>query len=297
MVFMELHGDNDFKSIFPTVAEEVKQDEERKQTELFLQMLDDIEERNTGNSRDQGGKEFHHGSRERDRSRRRGVKHRRLRPRKYYREYDYDSDSSSSVSDYYSSEDEYYHRSRPRRRYRKPNREYMKVSITDDEKRRMEREKKERDEETARRRKYHGKVHTLDDLPPEELNFSELFGFPSAPEPPEVNVTAGRRLKDGKTVYNAFFPDMLDLGFDFNNVEIQVEYVLLFILVIFLIGIFIGRRASVARHKKQLQEINEKHTKQLNLIQQHLSREKTQQQPIYIPVVVPGNQTSQMQNQ
>jgi heme exporter protein D len=45
MVYFESFGDNDFASIFPSVAEERREEEERRQTEMFLRLLDEMDHR------------------------------------------------------------------------------------------------------------------------------------------------------------------------------------------------------------------------------------------------------------
>ena len=177
MVFFESDGKNDFASIFPSVAEEYKEEEERRQTELFLQVLEDLEStRKTNNNRlDEGNNS---------------------------------------------------------------RKEFMRVSITGDE----EDNKKKSKDETDRNR-----VHTIRDLPQDDL--FEMFG-PPIPETPQVNIEAGRRLHDGKTIYTAslpgWFEDMQLGGMSFN-----VELGVLMILIVFLIGLWLGRRGSKRSRKTQ----------------------------------------------
>ncbi len=149
----------------------------------------------------------------------------------------------------------------------------MKVSIVDDEKAKNESKK------DSERKKWHGKVHTLDDLPPDQFEFGNLFG-PPPPDPPEVNVKAGRRLGDGKVVYSASFPNLMDYGVNFGSFDLQLEYIILFIIIVFMVGIYIGKRVSAARHNKQIKQMQLSHAKQLSTIKHALvSRATTSATP------------------
>ena len=279
---MELQGDNDFSAIFPSVAEEIKEEEERKQTEMFLRLLDDIDTR-TNNRQEE---EF----------RKHSLPRKRRQRYRYSDEYDSCSDGDDDV--YYSDNDLPPRRRRShgrRSRATYPAKEYLKVSITDDEKQRREKERIAREEE-QQRAALRGKVHTLDDLPPDEMDLAQLFGVAPMPDPPEVNVTAGRRLHDGKLVYSASFPNLADFGIDLGSFTFQLEYIIVFVMVVFMIGIFLGRRASAARHRREIKTITKSHMNQLQSIKDQIAiyttrqHEQTQrqqqqpQQPIYVPV-------------
>lgn len=270
MVFMEHQGENDFESLFPSVAESVKEEEEKKQTEMFLRLLDDIDTRT--NDRHAGSSP------------------------PGYRDDDEYSDSSDSEYE----EERRRRKPRKRKNRKRPSREYLKVSITDDEKTRKEKQRLEKEEE-QKRAELVGRVHTLDDLPPDEMDFAQLFGIPPAPEPPEVNVTAGRRLKDGKIVYNATFPNLNDFGLDIGSFNIQLEYVIIFFLVVFLIGVFIGRRAAEGRFNSKIKKLTDTYNKQLenlrqqfNASTQQIQQQQQQQQPMFVPV--PMHQWQTMMN-
>lgn len=226
MVFWETSGENDFRSLFPTYAEKAKEDEERKQAEMFLRILDDLESR---------------------------------------------------------SEE------------RTSGKENLKVSITDPEKAKEE-SKKEEMKEKQQKRALHGKVHTLDDLPPDELDFISLFGMPPAPEPPEVSIEAGRRLSDGKIKYNAKLPsfslsESLGIGsfFDFPGSTIDLETVILGFFVILIIGILIGKWTSRSRHRKEIGAIHKKHSMEIQALQEQvkLLSSNQQKQPMYMMMVPP----------
>lgn len=226
MVFWETSGENDFRSLFPTYAEKAKEDEERKQTEMFLRILDDLESR---------------------------------------------------------SED------------RTSGKENLKVSITDPE-RAKEESKLEEVKEKQQKKALHGKVHTLDDLPPDEMDFISLFGIPPAPEPPEVSIEAGRRLSDGKIKYNAKIPsfslsESLGIGsfFGFPGSSIDLETVILGFFIILIIGILIGKWTSSSRHKKEIGAIHKKHSMEIQALQEQVRLLSThqQKQPMYMMMVPP----------
>lgn len=238
MVFWETTGDNDFRSLFPSVAEEVREDEERKQTEMFLKLLEDIDSRSPKDSQESDGGGHSRGS----------------------------------------------------------TREFLKVSITDPEK--AERENNE-EKTQAPRARFHGKVHTLDDLPPDELDFASLFGVPPAPEPPEMNFEAGRRLSDGKIKYSASLPPISFAAFGFpaemQGFSIQVEYVLIGVLLVFLLGIWLGRKATQNRFQRELRRVHTNYASQMHAMHSKINT-LTQQPPVYMPVPMvmsPGTNTSE----
>jgi hypothetical protein len=255
MVFMENVGDNDFGSVYDSVGEQVREEEERQQAEMFLRLLDDLDARATGDTTS--------------------------------------PDVSDNDSEYgYSDDEEEYRRQRMKKRRgrsrgtRRPNlhKEYMKVSITDDEKNKREQKK----EDEHKRRDFYGKVHTLDDLPPDEMDFYKIFGGAPPEELPEVNIQGGRRLRDGKIVYSASFPGMFLDGLDIGSFSLDMEYVLLFIVVVLLVGIFVGKMSSGNKHRREIQQLKKTHMNQLNSIQQNIiASSKSSAQPVYIPVPMP----------
>lgn len=267
MVVYESMGDNDFRSLYKSVDEEMTEAEERKQTEMMLRVLDDLDARITTKEKPNNFK-------------------RKRRSKYVRREYDSDyteSDESDSESDFDFGEG---YRERPRRigRPYKPKKEFMKISIVDDEKARREQLKEDR-----RREKLHGKVHTLDDLPRDELDFGSLFGTPAAPEP-DINIQAGRRVADGKVLYSASFPGFLD-GFELDNFDFQVEYIIMILLVVFLVGIHIGRKVSNRRNARTITQLRQKHNNQLqamerNFIMSGYGRFQHNPNPVYVPVPV-----------
>lgn len=257
MVLMEEHsGSGDFRKIFNSVSEEIREDEERQQTEMFLRLLDDLDARETDDNdrhaRDNG-------------------------------------DSASNESD---SEDDMVHPSnskhrRRRRRFgREPvhHKEFLKVNITDDDKTKREKQKKE----DLRREEMRGKIHTINDLPPDELDLYKLMGLSPPAESSEVNIESGRRLKDGKVIYSAKFPTgtIFD-GFDIGSFTIEFEYIIIFIMGVFLIGISIGKLTSSAQHNREMQKLKTMHLKQIESIEHNLvaMRQNTHAStPIYIPI-------------
>lgn len=125
----------------------------------------------------------------------------------------------------------------------RPRRELMRVSITDSDKANRDNELEE-SRRTARREAAVQRVHTLDDLPKEDI-----FGFPvlAAEEADplaaalDVQIIPGRRVHDGAVAYHANFPLYTEYMEAYG--EIQMEHVLFGFLVLFLIGVYFGSRA------------------------------------------------------
>lgn len=274
MVVYENTGDNDFRSLYKSIDEEMTEAEERKQTEMMLRVLDDLDARITT-------KEKH--------------TNKKKRRRHKYRKRDYDSDfteTDDSDSDY-DSEEEYIPRQHGIGRRYKPKKELMKVSIVDDEKTRREQSREDR-----RRKKFYGKVHTLDDLPPDELDFASLFGTPAISEP-EINIQPGRRVADGKIFYSASFPGFLD-GFEFDNIDFQIEYAIIFILIVFLVGIYIGKTASNRRNTRTINQLRQKHSHQIQAMERNFLMSgygRPQQNPMYVPIPVQTQNTQPLADQ
>ena len=177
MVFHEMDvGGGDFASIFASVAEAKQEEEERKQTMMFLRILDSMDER--GNSK-------------------------------------VSAPSTPGI-----------------------HKEFMRVSITDDDlaekTKRIDIDK--RDDKVAR-------VHTIKDLPPDEM--FDFFGPPQNQDPdvPDLTIKAGRRLGDGKMVYHASIGELFSGTFDDLGI-FKLEIVFLLALTLFLIGIYIGRKMA-----------------------------------------------------
>jgi hypothetical protein len=128
----------------------------------------------------------------------------------------------------------------------KPRKEYMRVSITGDDEGDEDKERKLEGKKEDRKR-----VHTLDDLPPDD--FGLIFGPPpDVPEPPTLKINTGRRLRDGKIQHMASFPgifESLNLG-DFFSIDL----LLMLVFVVFLVGIYIGRRSNQRKMKNNRRE-------------------------------------------
>lgn len=256
---MENVGDNDFRSLYRCVDEQLKEEEERQQTEMFLRLLDDLDARATT----------------------------------------VPSSKHDNDDDYSSDEDGDYEIPSKNRRHRRIgraprlNKEFLKVSITDDEKTTRDKNKKEELE----RRELYGKVHTLDDLPPDESEFYKIFGGVPSEEPSDVNIEAGRRLKDGKIFYSAKFPGNIFDGMEIGSFSLELEYIIIFILIVFLVGVFIGKLSSNRKHNRTMQQLKRAHNTQLQSIQRSLLSYQYQQQstptptpqPVYIPVPMTSN--------
>jgi len=263
MVIFESMGENDFRSVYKSVDEEMKEAEERTQTEMMLRVLDDLDARITTKDK---------------------PRKKKKRPRRRHRRRDDYSDSESESES--ESESDYEHVSHQRRtigRPYRPTKELMRVSIVDDEKARRDHAREE-----SRRESLHGKVHTLDDLPRDEMDFGSFFSSPATPEP-DITIQAGRRLMDGKVLYSASFPGFMD-GFELDNIDFQIELAIIFVLVVFLVGIFIGKKANNRRNARAITQLKQKHTGQLQAMQRNFQvmsgygMMRQNPNPVYIPV-------------
>lgn len=214
MVFFETDGANDFASIFASVAEERNEEDERRQTRLFLQILDDMDERNK--QRDTPAQ----------------------RPRLYQQPLYYDRYQDEEEERMREEEERavqhFHYRRRPAARLRK---ELMRVSITDDEMgaRSAAIEKDERDRKV-------GKVHTIKDLPQDDFDFF----MPNAPTPevPEITVEPGRRLSDGKVAYHTRFSGFFDtVDWEFLG-SFKFELIMIMVFMVFVFGVYFGRMVS-----------------------------------------------------
>lgn len=177
MVFHEMDvGGGDFASIFASVAEAKQEEEERKQTMMFLRILDSMDER--GNAK-------------------------------------VSAPSTPGI-----------------------HKEFMRVSITDDDlaEKTKRTDTDKRDDKVAR-------VHTIKDLPPDDM--FDFFGPPHNQESdvPDLTIKAGRRLGDGKIVYHASIGELFSGTFDGLGI-FKVEIIFLLALTLFLIGIYIGRKMA-----------------------------------------------------
>ena len=185
---------------------------------------------------------------------------------------------SSRTSNEYDSDEEYYHhKPQTRRRRSSPpnNKEYLKVSITDDDEKRLKEEREER----ARKEEKRKKIHTIDDLPPDEIDYAAMFGFSDAPPDPDVNISAGRRLGDGKVVYSASMPGLVEsFGIDLGHFNLSFEVILLVLLVIFALGSYFGRRAADARSRRTVAKMQAAHAAQLKGVSAQVARLYTQNQ-------------------
>lgn len=223
-------GDDSFASLFPIIGEAERERKEKEQLEGVLEMLQRID------------------------SERRGPAPRsRPPPPPPPGYYDYGG--------YYSDPDDDY------RPYDSRDREYMRVSITDNERARREHELEARRKKEAHQR-FHGKVHTLDDLPPDN-DFLVALGLapdPSAQEEIEgVRINADRRLKDGKVVYSAAFPSFSEL-LAIPRIALPVEWIAVGLLALLVLGVILGRVASRARAAKQMEALRAEHQRELEAL-------------------------------
>jgi len=216
---VDSEGQNDFASIFASVAQEKREKEEKHQTALFMQVLDEMEA--TPEPRPCSSRASPH-----------------ERQQGYDDEgYDDDFEEFKAFRAFRRQQARTRHSPQPARK------EYLRVDEDEeDETRRVWRQsqakaKRERAEKVS-------KVHTLDDLPRDNYDFF-LGGQPLLDETPELTIDEGRRLGDGERVYTASFPGL------FENIEVgvwvfRVELLLLLAAVVLLIGIYLGRRTMQA---------------------------------------------------
>jgi hypothetical protein len=143
--------------------------------------------------------------------------------------------------------------------------EFMRVSITDDDDAINKKEKEKKNNKPDK------KVHTIDDLPVDDFDF--IFGAPpSVPEPPSLNIEAGRRLKDGAIQYSASFPGI----FEHLDVEkfFNIEFFFIVFLTIFIVGFWLGRKLTSGRQQRRVKTQRETRT--------HEPQTRMQPQIIYI---------------
>jgi len=127
------------------------------------------------------------------------------------------------------------------RDFRGHRKEYMRVSITGDD-------EDGRDDGNTNNKKDDKKgVHTLNDLPRDEFDF---FVESMVPDKPNVNIEAGRRLKDGKISYHTSIP-FLDWFYGDDGTMNGETIMMLLFLAVFLFGIYIGRRSFSGSQLKQ----------------------------------------------
>lgn len=121
-------------------------------------------------------------------------------------------------------------------RKRRGRKEFMRVSITDDDLA----ESTRRTDKEARDRKV-GRVHTIKDLPHDDFDFF----MPPTPEIdlPELSITSGRRVGDGKVTYFANFENFFG---EIGAFKTELNWILL--ICIFLLGIYLGRRLARANN-------------------------------------------------
>ena len=136
--------------------------------------------------------------------------------------------------------------------------ENMKVSITSDP---LDKIYTDKDKSLKKKAAFHGKVHTINDLPKEDF-LSELFGKEKEKEPPVVEYktnqnlfNAGRRVRDGAIVYQAPSVSSAMSWFSSPNFEIFVCISLVIIFFGILIGKYIGDSAQKTKRRKQAQRV------------------------------------------
>lgn len=230
MPFLESDGDNDFASIFDNYRSRKRDIEEKRRAQEMLRLLEGLEGRDEYPV-DRDPLDRNPGDNPLDRFRDRpGTQHCcchecERKKRKW-------------------QEEEVRRREAQQNRFpgapRWPRKEYMRVSITDDE-RSQERERKRRLEE---RQKKVGRVHTIDDLPPDTLDM--YFSSPVIEEPdPPFFVESGRRLGDGEVMTQArLSPWMSDLVEDLWPVRWELLFLVIFVVLAF---VFLRRRRRPAR--------------------------------------------------
>lgn len=153
--------------------------------------------------------------------------------------------------------------------------EYLRVSITDDEGARKEnaKEKEEKFRDPERRR-----VHTLDDLPPDELDFGALFGFPEKKEDPpsDITVEPSRRLKDGKIVHHATIPGLVE-NIELDTLLFRLEVFILGALLLMGFGLWLGRRWQHQANQRQNRLVFDSMTKKIAWLEAQVARGNREQ--------------------
>ena len=153
--------------------------------------------------------------------------------------------------------------------------ENMKISITSDPLDKIYTDK----DKTIKKKgnTFHGKVHTINDLPKEDL-LTELFGKEKEKdkvEPVKQTQTlfnAGRRVRDGAIVYQAPTVSSALSWFSSPNFEI---YICISLVIIFF-GILIGKYIGDSLHKKRRprQEEKEEYQNQFLLFLRHRQQQR-----------------------
>ena len=243
MVVQETIGDSDFRSIYSSVDREYREAEEQKQLKNFLNLLDELDN------------DLQHNEKHRKRKRRsRRTKELMTLEPQPEEEEDEESlfDDTEAVHDYEHEDDTC---------MRKEN---LRVSIVDDEG-----AKKENEEEKETRAKKNKKVYTLDDLPKDDLNLFSFFPEPE-PKPSDLSISGGRRLSDGKITYTAGFPSLNDT-LKIGELSLDLDYIVLFLLVVFISGFFIGKIINSLNSRRVLnttmRKMNERLRKSEEVIQ------------------------------
>lgn len=219
MGWMESDGENDFASIFASVAQEKRERAERQQTEMMLRVLDEMDAKAAAPAK--------------------------------RREMQQGSLGNEDRKPVWTKEDEEDFRAFQafRRARMERQKEFMRGEDDDEM---LERHRKKQTQEKAARAEKVRKVHTLDDLPRDDF---ELFfgGQPLMDPAPELRIEEGRRLKDGERFYTATLPgwfEHVDLGVWMFRIEILVVFGLLLLLL----GAFIGRKTLGSIRARKIEQ-------------------------------------------
>lgn len=227
MVRFESDGESDFASIFASVAQEKREREEKRQTTLFLQVLDEMEatpEPHKGKHREFQQGHGHQGRHEES-----------------------EGGSDADEADFEAFKEFMAFRRQQRghgRSRHQPRKEYLRVEEDDEEDETMRLWRARQSKEKAARAEKVSRVHTINDLPRDDMDFF-LGGSPLLDAPPELTIEEGRRLKDGERFYTASLPgwfEHLDLGVWMFRIELLI----LLALVVLLVGVYLGRRTMGA---------------------------------------------------
>jgi hypothetical protein len=206
-------GQSDFASIFASVAQEQREKDEKHQTTLFMQVLDEMEATPAPHTASGAHRERQQGCAEED-----------------------PEDEFEAFKEFMAFRRR---QARAPTRARAPHRkEYLRVDEEEDEDSRLwrQRQAKAKSERAEKVRK----VHTLADLPRDDYDYF-LGGPPLLDDTPALTIDEGRRLGDGEKVYTASIPGW------FEHVELgvwvfRVEMLALLAVVVLLVGIYLGRR-------------------------------------------------------
>lgn len=220
MGWSESDGDNDFASIFASVAQEKRELAERKQTEMMLRVLDEMDAKSATQSKRREMQQGHETGR-------------------------------SVEEDEEFQEFLAFKRARMQQARRvQRHKEFMRG--TDEEDEMMAKHRKQVAQDKAARAEKVRKIHTLDDLPNDDFEFF-FGGGPPVDPVPELRIEEGRRLKDGERFYTATLPgwfEHVDLGVWMFRIEVLIVLGLLLVLL----GAYIGRKTLGSMRAKKLEQ-------------------------------------------